>query len=118
MPARGDHDRRRDVSEAVWRVLSAGGFGALTMRAVAAAMNASTGLLTHYFATKRELMRFALVVARSRHKPASCARRPGKGSPRRARPCSTCCPLKDTMTTMNRVWVSAWDAALGDQKTA
>jgi AcrR family transcriptional regulator len=47
---KGDHEaRRRDVSEAVWRVLVAHGFGGLTMRAVAAELDASTGLLTHYF---------------------------------------------------------------------
>ncbi len=37
MPARTDHDaRRRDVSEAVWRVLAVHGFGGLTLRAVQA----------------------------------------------------------------------------------
>src|SRR5690349_17153404 len=45
-PARGDHEaRRQDVSEAVWQVLAAQGFGGLTLRAVAAEMGASTGLL-------------------------------------------------------------------------
>ena len=37
MPAPGDHEaRRRDVSQAVWRVLAARGFGGLRLRAVAA----------------------------------------------------------------------------------
>lgn len=61
MPAPGDHDaRRRDVSVAVWSVLAARGFGGLTLRAVATEMGASTGLLTHYFPTKRALLRHAL----------------------------------------------------------
>ena len=67
MPAPTDHDaRRRDVSEAVWRVLARHGFGGLTLRAVAAEMGASTGLLTHYFPSKDALVRHALTVAEAR----------------------------------------------------
>lgn len=81
-PARGDHDaRRRDVSEAVWRVLVARGFGGLTLRAVAAEMGASTGLLTHYFPSKRALLRSALDVLaqRSDERPRRTA--PAEGLP-------------------------------------
>ncbi|WP_159028749.1 TetR/AcrR family transcriptional regulator, partial [Kitasatospora sp. MY 5-36] len=60
-PARGDHDARRsEVSEGVWRVLSTRGFEGLTLRAVAAELGASTGLLTHYFPNKRALLSHAL----------------------------------------------------------
>ena len=60
-PALGDHEARRlAVSEAVWRVLADRGFGVLRLRAVAAEMGASTGLLTHYFPTKRALLVYAM----------------------------------------------------------
>ena len=109
MPAPTDHDaRRRDVSEAVWRVLARSGFGGLTLRAVAAEMGASTGLLTHYFPSKDALIRHALEVAEER--TAVRARR--GGGLREA--LLDVLPLDAASTTMNRVWVSSWDAALGE----
>lgn len=109
MPAPTDHAaRRRDVSEAVWRVLARHGFGGLTLRAVAAEMGASTGLLTHYFPSKDALVRHALAVAEER-----TATRPlRQGGLREA--LLDVLPLSAASRTMNRVWVSSWDAALGD----
>jgi AcrR family transcriptional regulator len=115
MPARGDHDaRRREVSAAVWRVLAAGGFGGLTLRAVAAEMGASTGLLTHYFPTKQALLRYSLEVAdeRTRTRPLRTASGEGLAALRAA--LLDVLPLTREARDMNRVWVSSWDAALGD----
>jgi AcrR family transcriptional regulator len=115
MPARGNHDaRRRDVSKAVWGVLADRGFGGLTLRAVAAEMGASTGLLTHYFPTKRALMRHALDIAEER-----TAGRPMRAVPRQGLAALRAAlldvlPLTLESTAMSRVWVSFWDAALGD----
>ena len=76
------------------RVAGAGdhGFGGLTLRAVATEIGASTGLLTHYFTSKRDLVRYAHEVAAERTDSR------GRAQPRRARPgrrCgsrwSTCC---------------------------
>jgi AcrR family transcriptional regulator len=109
MPAPTDHEaRRRDVSEAVWRVLARHGFGGLTLRAVAAEMGASTGLLTHYFPSKEALVRHALAVAEER----SMTRPLRQGGLREA--LLDVLPLSTASRTMNRVWVSSWDAALGD----
>jgi AcrR family transcriptional regulator len=109
MPAPTDHEaRRRDVSEAVWRVLARHGFGGLTLRAVAAEMGASTGLLTHYFPSKDALVRHALAVAEER----SATRPLRQGGLRDA--LLDVLPLSAASRTMNRVWVSSWDAALGD----
>jgi AcrR family transcriptional regulator len=115
VPAKGDHDaRREDVSAAVWAVLAAKGFGGLTLRAVAAQMGASTGLLTHYFATKRDLVHYALGVADERTAARALAdpEVPGLAGLRAA--------LLHVLTAnqMNRVWVSSWDAALGDPELA
>jgi AcrR family transcriptional regulator len=116
MPARGDHEARRaDVAEAVWRVLAAHGFGALTMRAVAAELGASTGLLTHYFTNKRELVRYAHAIAeeRTENRPRRQPERPGLAALRVA--LVNVLPLDDEAAARNRVWVSFWDAALDDE---
>ena len=119
MPARGDHDaRRRDVSAAVWSVLAARGFGGLTLRAVATEMGASTGLLTHYFPTKRALVRHALEIAeertdeRDRRVPAE------EGMEALRAALLDVLPLTPEATAMSRVWVSFWDGALGDDALA
>jgi AcrR family transcriptional regulator len=116
MPARGDHDARRaDVAEAVWRVLATHGFDGLTMRAVAAALGASTGLLTHYFTNKKELVRYAHEVAAERtdSRPLLEAASPGLAALRIA--LVNVLPLTPEAVAMSRVWVSFWDAALGDE---
>ncbi len=116
MPAKGDHEARRaDVAEAVWRVLASHGFGGLTMRAVAAELGASTGLLTHYFAGKRELVRYAHEVAAERTdtRPLMKAEAPGLAALRVA--LLNVLPITPESAAMSRVWVSFWDAALGDE---
>ena len=115
MPARGDQDSRRaDVAAAVWRVLATSGFDGLTLRAVATEMGASTGLLTHYFTSKRDLVRYAHEVAADRTdtRPRQTAEEPGLAALRIA--LVNVLPLTPEATAMSRVWVSFWDAALGD----
>ncbi|MFD7645276.1 TetR/AcrR family transcriptional regulator [Kitasatospora sp. NPDC059795] len=118
-PARGDHDaRRRDVSEAVWRVLAARGFGGLTLRAVAAELGASTGLLTHYFPNKRALVAHALDVldrqTADRPRPATAESTGTRGLPVLRAALLDILPLDGAGTACNRIWVGSWDAALTD----
>jgi AcrR family transcriptional regulator len=109
MPAKTDHDaRRRDVSAAVWRVVAAGGFGALTLRSVAGELGASTGLVTHYFGSKQELIRHALEVAEERTR----ALIPDATDLRTA--LAAVLPTTPEATEISRVWVSSWDVALAD----
>ncbi|TBO60803.1 TetR family transcriptional regulator [Streptomyces kasugaensis] len=109
---KGDHEaRRRDVSEAVWRVLAAHGFGGLTLRAVAAELDATTGLLTHYFPAKRDLVAHALDLLERR--TAARPRRPaGKGMSAVRAALLDVLPLTAEATDSNRIWVSSWDTAL------
>ncbi|WP_214409205.1 TetR/AcrR family transcriptional regulator [Sphaerisporangium fuscum] len=114
-PARTDHDaRRHDVSEAVWRVLAENGFAGLTLRAVATAMGASTGLVTHYFAGKRELVIHALDILeeRTRRRPRLTAA--AAGLPALRVHMLNILPLTPEGAAMNRIWVSSWDVALSD----
>jgi AcrR family transcriptional regulator len=111
---KGDHEaRRRDVSEAVWQVMAARGFAGLTLRAVAAELGASTGLLTHYFPTKRALVEYALDLLEQRtlSRPRRDAE-PGLAALRAA--LLDILPLTPEAADGNRVWVSSWDAALAD----
>jgi AcrR family transcriptional regulator len=114
MPAPGDHEaRRRDVSQAVWRVLAARGFGGLRLRAVAAEMGASTGLLTYYFPDKRSLLAYALDLLEQRtlerpRRPAADA----EGALRDAM--LDLLPLDDDAVARSRIWVGSWDEVLAD----
>lgn len=115
-PAPVDHEsRREDVSQAVWRVLAAKGFGGLTLRAVAAEMDVSTGLLMHYFPTKRALVVHALELLEK-----SSAERPRRARPREGLAALRAVlldflPIGRENTARNRIWVSSWDLALADQ---
>lgn len=112
--SKGDHEaRRRDVSEAVWQVMAVRGFGGLTLRAVAARLGATTGLLTHYFPTKRALVTHALDLLEER--TAARPRRPaGEGLDALRAALLDMLPLTEEATRSNRVWVSSWDHVLSD----
>ncbi|MEW2131882.1 TetR/AcrR family transcriptional regulator [Streptomyces sp. NPDC005435] len=118
-PAPVDHEsRREDVSRAVWQVLAEKGFGGLTLRAVAAEMGVSTGLLMHYFPAKRALIAHALSLLESNT----------AGRPRREHPAPGLAtvrvmlldilPLTPDDTARNRIWVSSWDLSLADDALA
>ncbi|GLF95449.1 TetR/AcrR family transcriptional regulator [Streptomyces yaizuensis] len=111
---KGDHEaRRRDVSEAVWRVLATHGFGGLTLRAVATELGATTGMLTHYFPAKRDLVAYALdlLTERSAARPRQAG---GPGLPALRAALLDILPLTAEATASNRIWVSSWDTALAD----
>lgn len=112
--AKGDHEgRRQDVSEAVWQVMATRGFAGLTLRAVAAELGATTGLLTHYFPSKRALVEYALDLLEQRTRTG--ARRPaGQGLAALREALLNVLPTTGAAVDTNRVWVSSWDAALSD----
>ncbi|MBB5081760.1 TetR/AcrR family transcriptional regulator [Nonomuraea endophytica] len=114
-PARTDHDaRRHDVSEAVWRVLAEHGFAGLTLRAVAGAMGASTGLVTHYFGGKRELVAHALDILETRTQRRPRLKAPAPGLAALRTHVLNILPLTPEGMATNRVWVCSWDIALSD----
>lgn len=101
------------MSEAVWRVLAARGFGGLTLRAVAAELGATTGLLTHYFPAKRDLVAYALDLLEER--TAVGRRAPGTPGLEAVRSALLgILPLTAEAAAVNRIWVSSWDTALAD----
>ncbi|WP_202876818.1 TetR/AcrR family transcriptional regulator [Microbacterium sp. RG1] len=109
--------RREDVAAAVWRVLDQSGFAGLSMRAVARELDATTGVVTHYFPSKRELTSFALELlaerSGARERPATA------GGPADLRSALLdMLPLDAVSQTSNRIWISSWDAALADVRHA
>lgn len=114
-PALGDREaRREDVSQAVWHVLAGKGLGGLTLRAVAAAMGVSTGMLMHYFPTKRALVAHALDLLEKRTAERPRRERPTDGLAALRALLLDILPLTADDTARNRVWVSSWDLALAD----
>lgn len=68
MPKVVDHaERRRELAEAVWRVIARDGVAEISIRTVAAESGWSSGALRHYFATRDQLLAFAceLVIERA-----------------------------------------------------
>ncbi|NES43712.1 TetR/AcrR family transcriptional regulator, partial [Moorena sp. SIO2C4] len=53
-------DRRLEVSEAAWRVIVREGLDRTSMRAIAQELGCTTGVVTHHFRDKQELILFAL----------------------------------------------------------
>ncbi|NER79413.1 MAG: TetR family transcriptional regulator [Leptolyngbya sp. SIO1D8] len=53
-------DRRIEVADAAWRVIVREGLDRTSMRAIAHELGSSTGVVTHYFRNKEELILFAL----------------------------------------------------------
>lgn len=99
-------------------MLASRGFGGLTLRAVATHMGASTGLLTHYFPSKKALVRHALEVAQEHTQERDRIPAEGEGLPALRAALLDVMPLTPESVAMNRVWVSFWDAALGDDELA
>lgn len=64
MPKIVNHDdRRRELIEACWTVLSNQGVEGFSLRNVAAAANCATGRITHYFANREELLLAAIAAS-------------------------------------------------------
>lgn len=67
MPKIVDHEeRRRELAEALWRVITTSGPQAVSIRTVAAEAGLSAGALRHYFQTREELLLFAMDLSEER----------------------------------------------------
>ncbi|UQT54045.1 TetR family transcriptional regulator C-terminal domain-containing protein [Streptomyces durmitorensis] len=85
-------------------------------------MGATTGLLTHYFPSKRALLRHALEVLdrRSADRPRPAAERAGaaSGLVMLRATLLDILPLDAESAASNRIWVASWDVALADPELA
>ncbi|MFL1376307.1 MULTISPECIES: TetR/AcrR family transcriptional regulator [unclassified Nocardiopsis] len=67
MPKIVDHEqRRRELADALWRIVAAQGPAGVSIRSVAAEAGWSPGALRHYFPTREELLLFAMDLSEAR----------------------------------------------------
>lgn len=116
MPKVVDHEqRRRELAEAVWRVIRRQGVDQASVRTVALEAGWSPGALRHYFATQSELLAFAmrLVVERIEGRIAAIDQ---ATDPREAveQVLHELLPLDDERRAENEVWLAFTARALID----
>ena len=114
MPKILDRDtRRRDLAEAVWRVICRDGVERASVRAVAAEAGVSVGSLRHFFPSQSDLLAYAmnLVVERV---DARVAAAPAAASERQAieQRLHQLLPLDEPRRTENEVWLAFTAQAL------
>ena len=112
MPRVVDHDERRErIAEAVWRVIEREGLEGANLRDIAWEAGHTTGVLSHYFRGKRELLAFAfrLVVDRSTRRISRAVREEGV-----LEALAELLPLDEARRREATVWLVFMAASLGD----
>ncbi|WNV75562.1 TetR family transcriptional regulator C-terminal domain-containing protein [Geodermatophilus sp. DSM 44513] len=112
--------RRRELTEAVWRVIRRDGVAAASVRAVAREAGTSMGALRHWFATQDELLHFAmtLVVQRARARAVVADAAGGTLVDRLLRVLEETLPLDDDRRAEAEVWLALTARALVDPALA
>ena len=116
MPKVVDHDERRErIAEAAWRVIEREGPDGTNLRRIARETGHTTGVVTHYFRDKRELMAFAfgLVVDRSTSRMARVAAETGAEGA-----LAQLLPLDEERRRETTVWLALMSASLTDPDLA
>ena len=116
MPRVVDHNERRErIAEAAWRVIERDGPSGANLREIAREAGYTTGVITHYFRDKRELVAFAfgLVVNRSMARMAeSVAESDIVGA------LAQSLPLDEERRRETTVWLTLMGASLTDPELA
>jgi AcrR family transcriptional regulator len=110
-------ERRLEVSEAAWRVIVREGLDRTSMRAIAQEMNCTTGVVTHYFRNKQELILFALHQVTERLQGMMEAARVNlPGVERLVAMLSSFLPVDQERQEILRIWVAFLGYAVGRQE--
>ena len=116
MPKVVDHNERRErIAEAAWRVIEREGPDGANLRRIAREAGYTTGVATHYFRDKRDLMAFAfgLVVERSTSRMAGAAAEAGAEGA-----LAQLLPLDEERRRETTVWLALMGASLADPDLA
>jgi AcrR family transcriptional regulator len=116
VPKLVDHEeRRRELADAVWRVIRGRGVDGASIRTVAQEAGWSPGALRHYFSTQSELLTFAMQMVVERIEARVSAREP-PANPRRAveQRLHELLPLDEERRAENEVWLAFAGRALVD----
>lgn len=107
-------DRRIEVSEAAWRVIVREGLDRTSMRAIAQELGCTTGVVTHHFRDKQELILFALKQVTERLQTAMEKAIQGiSGIERLIEMLSAFLPLDKERQDILKVWVAFLGYAVG-----
>ena len=112
MPRAVNHDERRaEIADAVWRVIEREGLEGANLRDIAREAGHTTGVISHYFRGKRELLAFAfqLVVERSAERITRAIREDGVFEALAA-----LLPLDEERRREATVWLVLMAASLSD----
>jgi AcrR family transcriptional regulator len=108
-------ERRRELAEAVWRVIRRDGLEEASVRNVAREAGLSMGSLRHYFASQSELMAFAFRTVIDRIESRLGGLPPEPDPRRRAeRSLLELLPLDDERRAENEVWLAFTSKAMVD----
>lgn len=107
-------DRRMEVAKAAWRTIVREGLDRTSMRAIAQELGSSTGVVTHYFRDKEELILFALeqVFKTVLEDMKACAQGQ-QGIDRLEQMMFTALPLEDNDGEDWQVWVAFLGYSIG-----
>jgi AcrR family transcriptional regulator len=117
MPKIVDHDERRaHVGEAVWRVIATRGADAVTVREVALEAGVSPGILSHYFASRQQMLLHALQLSYRRASERLHDRIAAIADPDEAlrEALRSILPMTTEQAAEYRVWLCFWGHAVGD----
>ena len=107
-------DRRIEVSEAAWRVIVREGLDRTSMRAIAQELGCTTGVVTHHFRDKQELILFALNQVTQRLQTAMEISIQGiSGIERLIKMLSVFLPLDNERRDILKVWLAFLGYAVG-----
>jgi AcrR family transcriptional regulator len=118
VPKLVDHEeRRRELGDAVWRVIRNRGVDRASIRTVAREAGWSPGALRHYFSTQSELLTFAMQMVVERIETRVGALEP-PADPRRAveQRLHELLPLDEERRAENEVWLAFAGRALVDPR--
>jgi TetR/AcrR family transcriptional repressor of bet genes len=121
MPRLVDHaQRRRHLAAAACAVVTRAGLAGLTMRDVAVEARCTTGMVTHYFDDKRQLLLAALEEAtravgeRILARVQSAPDEPGHQRAFVRSVLEESLPLDEVRRNEWRIWIAYWGAAIND----
>lgn len=107
-------DRRLEVSAAAWRVIVREGLDRASMRAIAQELGCTTGVVTHHFRNKQELILFALNQVTERlQKAMQVAIEEVSGVERLVEMLSSFLPIDRERQEILKVWVAFLGYAVG-----
>lgn len=110
-------DRRLEVTKAVWQVIIREGLDRTSIRAIAKELGSSTGVVSHYFRDKDELMLFALEqVFENLYEKMKSSTREQQGINRLEQIILSALPLEPNGLNGWQVWIAFLGYAIGREK--